>query len=101
MSAKSCSVLFGTSPLKEIEMIGNVLILTSLTVGSSASLGRSPLALSTLSLISTIAWSESNPASNSNITFPPPEYAVDLTSFTPSTVFTSSSIGLTSNLSES
>jgi len=38
-----------------MDRIGNVLILTSLTVGSSASLGRSPLALSTLSLISTIA----------------------------------------------
>ena len=73
ISAKSWRVLLGTSPLKEMDKIGNVLMLTSLTVGSSASLGRSPLALSTLSLISTIAWSESNPASNSNKTLPPPE----------------------------
>ena len=35
-----------------MDKIGNVLMLTSLTVGSSASPGKSPLALSTLSLIS-------------------------------------------------
>jgi hypothetical protein len=39
-----------------MDNIGNVLMLTSLTVGSSASLGRSPLALSTLSLISPYGW---------------------------------------------
>ena len=82
-------------------MIGNALILTSFTVGSSASLGKSPLALSTFSLMSSIALSASNPASNSKSTLPPPVYAVDRISLIPSTVLTSSSIGFTSNLSES
>ena len=48
-------------------------MLTSLTVGSFASSGKSPFARSTLSLTSSIAWSALKPASNSNNTFPPPE----------------------------
>ena len=74
---------------------------TSLTVGSFASSGKSPLARSTFSLTSCIALSALKPASNSNRTLPPPEKAVDLTSFIPSTLLTSSSIGFTNNLSES
>ena len=73
ITARSCRVLSGRLPTKEINKIGNVLILTSFTVGSSASLGRSPLARSTFSLIYYIALSASKPASNSNKTFPPPE----------------------------
>ena len=65
-------VRISKSPEIAIAKTGNLDKFTSKILGSSESLGNLFLVRSTFSLVSDIAFTESNPASNSKTTFPPP-----------------------------
>ena len=73
--AKRSSVRSGTSPPSATTITGKSERLTSCTIGSSASRGRSFLAMSVLALTSASARFASNPAWNSTSTQPPPSKA--------------------------
>ncbi|OPZ77604.1 MAG: hypothetical protein BWY78_00944 [Alphaproteobacteria bacterium ADurb.Bin438] len=99
--ARFIKVLSGKSPDNVTTIIGNILELSSSTVGSSASAGKSGLTLSVFSLTSSKALSTSKPASNSKTILAPPSKAVAFISFNPETLLNSFSKGLIKSLSES
>ena len=89
----------GIGPASETVITGNSATLISLTVGSSVSLGRFDLAISTFSRTSARAVPGSKPASNSSSTEPWLSVPVLVIFFTPGMFCSSLSMGRSSKRS--
>ena len=95
------NILSSTLPEIAIANTGNLDKFTSVTTGSSVSSGNLFLIKSIFTLVSDKVLSESKPASNSKIIFPPPKKEFEESFFIPSIFLSSFSKGLIRSLSES